>query len=312
LCAERPGGDRASPVRCSAVSRALDEPLAGTASTVRGWLLLEQPGPWGADALSASRLPGTLGAALAQRAREWQLRVLLIRRHGRGASTVRRNCFVAHSGAQRPWIEHVRLDSLTEVLDLDLSGVAAGRRPGLRPMPGPVFLVCTHGRHDACCAERGRPLAAALSRSHRPQTWESSHLGGDRFAGNLLCFPHGLYFGRVGPAEAVDVAAGYARGVVSLPHYRGRSAYNFAVQAAEVFLRRDAGLLGIDDVLLLGGRTGDDEVRARFAVPSGQATVRLRVRTAEPPRVVSCGHVPGRPLAYDLLDVSYAARGDPA
>ena len=29
------------------------------------------------------------------------------------------------------------------------------------------------------------------------------HVGGDRFAGNLVCLPEGLYFGRVGPEETL-------------------------------------------------------------------------------------------------------------
>ena len=37
---------------CATVSRDLDEPIAGTAATARTWLLLEQPGPWGAKALT--------------------------------------------------------------------------------------------------------------------------------------------------------------------------------------------------------------------------------------------------------------------
>jgi Sucrase/ferredoxin-like len=291
-----------SPQRCSVVSRALGEPLAGTASTVRGWLLLEQPGPWGAEALAGSRLADGLGPALTGLSERTGLRVLLVRRHGRGASTVHRSCFVAYTGPGEPWLEHVRLDDPRRVLDLDLEGVVRGVRPGLRPMPGPVFLVCTHGRHDRCCAERGRPLAGVLSHAYRAQTWESSHIGGDRFAGNLVCFPHGLYFGRVRPEDALAVASAYARGAISLPHYRGRSAYGFAVQAAECYLRAADGLTGVDDVRLAGGYRDGDEVRVTFGVPGGEEVlVRLRVRRADPARMISCGHRPERPPAYDLL-----------
>ncbi len=43
--------------RCSRASEELDEPIAGTASTVRGLLLVECSGGWGTDALTGSRLP---------------------------------------------------------------------------------------------------------------------------------------------------------------------------------------------------------------------------------------------------------------
>src|SRR4029453_5830608 len=59
------------------------------------------------------------------------------------------------------------------------------------------------GRHGACCAERGRPVAAALAQAHPEETWEVSHIGGDRFAGNLLVLPNGLYYGRLDPGPAL-------------------------------------------------------------------------------------------------------------
>ena len=40
-----------SDFRCAAEARARGDELAGTASTVRGFLLLEHAGPWGVDAL---------------------------------------------------------------------------------------------------------------------------------------------------------------------------------------------------------------------------------------------------------------------
>ena len=38
--------------RCASASRARGDELAGTASTVRSYLLLEHPGPWGVEVLS--------------------------------------------------------------------------------------------------------------------------------------------------------------------------------------------------------------------------------------------------------------------
>ena len=58
------------------------------------------------------------------------------------------------------------LDDIHEVHDLDVEALGAGRSPGLTPHLDPVFAVCTHGRHDTCCAERGRPAAAALAGAH--------------------------------------------------------------------------------------------------------------------------------------------------
>ena len=48
-----------------------------------------------------------------------------------------------------------------------------------------------------------RPVRpSAVRRAARPDrsewVWQCTHVGGDRFAGNLVCFPEGLFFGRVG------------------------------------------------------------------------------------------------------------------
>ncbi len=89
----------------------------------------------------------------------------------------------------------------------------------------PVFLACTHGRHDTCCAERGRPVAAALSQTHPEVSWEVSHIGGDRFAGNVLVLPDGLYYGRVSPDTAPALVESHLSGHLTLDLLRGRSGY---------------------------------------------------------------------------------------
>ena len=75
---------------CATLSRALEEPLYGTASVVRGWVLLEQAGPWGMEAVTESRLDPDLARALHRAAEAAHLRLLLIRRPGRGARSEER------------------------------------------------------------------------------------------------------------------------------------------------------------------------------------------------------------------------------
>jgi hypothetical protein len=81
--------------------------------------------------------------------------------------------------------------------------------------------------------------------------WQASHLGGDRFAGNVVFLPEGLYYGRVAPADAWPVLDEYLAGRIELDHYRGRSAYTFAEQAAEIAIRRTAGVRGLSDLELV-------------------------------------------------------------
>jgi hypothetical protein len=100
--------------------------------------------------------------------------------------------------------------------------------------------------------------------------WQSTHVGGDRFAGNVVVFPHGLYYGRVDPADTAGLVAAQASGSLDLDRYRGRAGHSCQVQAAEHAIRESEGLLGIDDLSLVGSEPhGEDAWRVRFRKPDG-------------------------------------------
>jgi hypothetical protein len=289
------------------VSRAAGEALYGTASRVRGWVLLEQPGPWGREALLQSRLDPDLGRALRAAAHAAGVRLLLLRRPGRDAGGTTRRCFVAHSGRAVRWLQERQLDDPAELLDLDLEAVRTGRRPAFgEPSAEPLYLVCTNGRHDRCCATWGRPLVGALAGAGAGRVWECSHVGGDRFAGNLVCLPHGVYYGRVGPDDGRRVLAAHQRGLLDLEHYRGRSCDPPAVQAAEWFARRRLRLDRLDDLVARSQRAEPDGlVTVGFDGPAGPVRVRLRVAPAATPRPITCDASELRaPPTYTLVDLA--------
>ena len=296
----------ADPV-CSAVSLARDEPLQATASMVRSWLLVEHPGAWGPAALTQSGLPTHVSEGLAALSRSHGFRVLLLRRAVRPTDSSR-HCFVAHSGRHWRWIEEGVVRNLEELLDVDFSPLQEGRPVGFgSPRRTPLYLVCTNGRHDPCCANLGRPVARVLQARADGAVWESSHFGGDRFAGNLVALPHGLYFGRLSPLDAERVVDAYERGVVDLENYRGRAGEPFAAQAAEFFVRREEGVLGVDDLLVTEiRRQGTGLVQVRFDAPGGRHyEVRVQVRLADDPRPLACnGAGEERPPTYALVDLN--------
>ena len=138
------------------------------------------------------------------------------------------------------------VDDPAELLDIPLDGVvrdAAADQDGTAATAPerPVVLVCTHARHDQCCAVRGRPVASALARAFPEETWESSHLGGDRFAATMIVLPHGLYYGRVPSTDAVTIVDRYLQGEIVEQYYRGRSSLSNVVQAAQSFTRTETG-----------------------------------------------------------------------
>jgi len=287
--------------RCAAASEARGDDLAGTASTVRSFLLVEHAGSWGSDALRDARLPDGLGAHLAAEGRRHRVRVLLVRRHGRRDQDGVR-VFAARAAGPDSWLESATLDSVEEVRDLDLAALGSGRSPGLAPHAAPVLAVCTHGRHDACCAERGRPLAAALADSpHAETVWECSHVGGDRFAGNLLVLPRGLYYGRLDPASVLGVADALAAGHLELDHLRGRSDRAMPVQAAEIEVRRRFGLAGLDDVRPTGARGDGDLTSVTLDAAGREVTVQVR-RVLEPAQQLTCGALRDNPVPRFVVE----------
>jgi len=278
--------------------------MAGTASTVRSWLLLEDAGPWGRDALRDARLPELVGLELLRRCRAAGVRPLLIRRVSQDATPSQGlTCFAMRSGPEAPWIERASLANVRDALDLDLPALGRGIRPGFEAVEGALFLVCTHGRRDVCCAERGRPLARALADAFPDRTWESSHVGGDRFAGNLVAFPHGLYLGRVGSDEAADVARSYVDGKVSLEHLRGRSCSPMPVQAADHALRTREGFDRLDDVLLERTEEHEGVSTSTFTTPKGRFSVSIAIEDSEPAFLTCHSHVAEPAPAYRAIAI---------
>ena len=234
----RPAG-RLDATRCSVQSEARGDSPVATAPPAQRWLLVEQPGPWGRDALLQSRFDQAVAPRLAARARAEGVRLLLIRRpDGRLADSGRRWAVVD----SRPGLE--RLTWAVRQDDADLVDAPWDGSVGA-VAEQPVFLVCAHGGHDACCALRGRPLARALPVDDPDSVWECSHLGGDRFAANVLVLPHGLYYGQV-PGDGAAVVAAHRRGEVALPWLRGRSGVPAPAQAAQHLVREKLAVLGID------------------------------------------------------------------
>ena len=298
--------------RCSALSDAAHEPMLATASRVRNWLLIEHDGPWGRDAFTHARLPRDVGSALARRAETWGVRPILIRRSGRTARAGL-TVFAVHSGPDAPWIERVELDAIEAALDIEMEALGRGERIGGAPVAEPLFLVCTHGRHDPCCAERGRPLALATAESFPHETWECSHIGGDRFAGNLVAFPHGLYFGRAGPQDGPRIGRAYLEGRIDLDFYRGRSCHPAFAQAAEHFVRTRHALGGLDDIEVLRITRDANGAGATvvLSTPRGRLRVDVVADAGRPQRLTCHSQAARTPPRHRLGDMRALSGADP-
>jgi hypothetical protein len=270
-----------APMRCSALAEQLGEPLAGTVDQRRRWLLLEDRSPWGTEAVAER-----FGADANATAKRLGLRLQLVRRHEGDPidDSVRRAMLVDTEAAEMA----VRTARGPADLDVEALATMPLREFGAH-LTDPILLVCTNGRRDACCALRGRALTLALAGAHAERTWECTHLGGHRFAANLVCLPHGIVYGRVPPDEGARLADLYLGGQLDAEHLRGRSAWPAPAQAAEVELRRRLGLIGVDDLRLVRALVDGDVASVTLAGPDGaEHRLELRAERVEPARPTSC------------------------
>lgn len=297
----RTGAHAHPAVRCAAAAQARGDLLAGTAPRVDRWFLVEQPGPWGRDPLVDSGLPPGVGAALARAAAAAGMRLQLVRRPGRATDPALRRWVLADA---RPGRESVRWGDCASAEDLPAALVAASADEAVgTPSRQALYLVCAHSRHDACCAVRGRPVAHALARARPEQVWESTHLGGCRFAAGVVVLPHGLYYGHVPAEDVLALAEAHDAGRVVPAALRGRSAFEPAVQAAQAFARAATGLDGLDALAPVAATTAADGarvVRLSDGARVHEVAVR-RVAVGEPAALTCAAARLQPPPAYELV-----------
>jgi hypothetical protein len=295
---------------CASASRELAEPVAATAATARTWLLLEQPGPWGAKAFTSSRLDPWLGRALESRADGTQVRLALIRQPGRdsgGQPLPRRRVFVAHTIPGASWIREASVTDPGELLDLDFAALGRGEHTGFGSVynGAPLALVCTNGKRDRCCALLGRPLAAELATSGHGQVWEVTHLGGHRFSPTMLVLPYGYAYGRLDPGTAKEVLEATREGRMVPSGCRGRSAWQRPGQAAELAVRELIGEELADAIAVSPAvKRGAGCWTLDVTHTDGRAwTVTVEQRDPGPPRPESCSAALGTPACMVVSSV---------
>jgi hypothetical protein len=250
--------------RCSVRADLRSDPMLGTAFPAARLLLVEQPLPWGPEGLRMSRFERDTALAVEARAREEGVRVQAIRRPGGSSEDTRRQWMLVDTREAARSIRCGEFTDDAELLELPLDG-SRGRLD-----PDPLYLVCSHGRHDPCCGQRGRPLVASLAARRPERVWQASHLGGCRFAPTALVLPLGVMYGRVPASSAADVIAAAEAGEVLGGILRGRIGIPPAAQAAIGFAHERLALPRVQDVSLVSTTAIDGAtVVARIDSPQG-------------------------------------------
>jgi (2Fe-2S) ferredoxin len=181
-----------------------------------------------------------------------------------------------------------------------------------RDPPKPVILVCTHGIHDVCCALRGRPVALALTSRWPEQVWECTHIGGDRFAPNVVLLPDGFYYGNLDPDSALATVEAHLAGTVLTDRLRGMAGFLPPVQAAIIAAYERYGPLGPPDVTVratehFGPHHGHgSETIVDLVIEPQHRTVRVQVLSVRRPDAqLTCRAARETPATeYRIIDFS--------
>jgi len=312
---------------CTIASLAAGEPLAGTAPVVNCYVIVEQPGPWGREALLDSRFPRELGEQLLGLTNGTQVKILLARHPDRleRDQAQGHNVWIAHTAPGHRGMRHGILDDLTQIADWDFAAMSQGNLPPIGHIQrSALTFVCTHGSRDACCAVVGRPVFDTLLESVSPEdrslVWEISHLGGHRFAPTILSLPAAQVHGRLDASEAIGMRAEAREGRVHLNGFRGRSGYPAPLQVAEIAVRNVYDVKEADaiDVLRVVNDRAvpaptsvvfiEDQMETEVRHIDGR-TWRVHVQRTQLPgqRAESCGKTPESIFAWNVRELHQTA-----
>ncbi|MBP6085400.1 hypothetical protein KA517_04155 [Candidatus Gracilibacteria bacterium] len=217
---------------CADDSRHNHENFVGTASPVECWLLVTYPQPWGASAFLESTIPSAVKnhmQSIYQQTECSRIQVITQDSHEQLA------CYLAISQENRQQLFRFDLQSYEDILAISWEAVISKPEDYQHHLVNEsLTLICTNTAHDPCCGQYGNALFEATK--SRPQVWQTNHLGGDRFAANVVVLPQGIYYRRVSKDNLIAIQVATENQTYYLPNLGGRSYYDRHTQIAEQYL----------------------------------------------------------------------------
>jgi len=261
---------------CSLDSLEANEEMYGSATTVETWLVLEYNGRWSGDAFRDSKIPEAVKTAINRYLEGFpNSRIQIVKKQERSGDGIK--LFIAHSREKDPVLSEITLGGYEDLLDENIDVIIKDRSSEIKE---PTFLICTNGEHDKCCGKFGMPVyLEAAEGAYGQHTWQTTHIGGHRFASTFVCLPHGLYYGRVREGKTAEEIFGeYKNGGIELGSYRGRSCYSAPAQAAEYFLRKETGIREITAFYLQGMKVENEEIQVDFQSAHDEKIFNVKLR----------------------------------
>jgi hypothetical protein len=296
---------------CSELSLEDNESMAGTASRIDAWFLLEYTGPWLAKAAENNDLPKRVQDWLKEQLALVDKSRLQFIKQDRPKNKSNITFYLALTRKESPRLYQFELDNYEDLLHLNIPALLSGASVFDEYMSAdPLFLVCTNGRRDRCCARVGVTLYQVLADRAGDSVWQCTHLGGHRFAPTLVTIPDGSFYGRLAPADVNAFVRSQEFGEFYLSHLRGRCWYDEVTQAAELYLHQNTRMLTRSGYDHLSTEHIEDTLwSVDFYESIGGDVHRLIIRKAMfgSERLVSCSPHKSKPvpqfqmISYELL-----------
>jgi hypothetical protein len=250
---------------CSELAVQLNEQLFGTATRADTWLLLSYAGTFKRKAYDEAGIPAPVKEYLSAAAHHLpNARIQLIKQNLHPVAEL--VFFVARVNEINPMLYRFNLDAYEDLLSIDVPAVAQGdpRYDGFQDKD-PLSLVCTNGTHDRCCARFGLPVYTQMASNAGTHVWQTTHMGGHRFAPNVLYLPLGIQYGRLTSADATALVSDALSHSILLDIYRGRTCYAGLEQAAEYYIRQHTLILNPLELLhVQTERTNEGDFKITF------------------------------------------------
>ncbi|NOT54805.1 MAG: hypothetical protein HOP18_09395 [Deltaproteobacteria bacterium] len=217
------------------------EPLYGSAIRADRCVFISWPRPWwDTKTLWSRHFPDTARELIMKIRKSTKTRFFLFDpatrdlAHDRSLSVICMPCGAAHQ---------VPLIDLTAALEAYETSCLCTTRQADEIIKSSVF-VCTHSNRDQCCAKFGYGFAKQLrmiteASGAEVRVFETSHLGGDRFAGTAIAFPSGTMHGWLRLGDAASFAEALLTNRIHAKTYRGSIFLDRPAQVAEAFVRSE-------------------------------------------------------------------------
>ncbi|MFN8371483.1 MAG: sucrase ferredoxin [Anaerolineae bacterium] len=290
---------------CSELTREAGTQQFGSAQIAKLWFLIEYPRPYGAQAIEDFWRDEFAGVDHTPLSAYPASRFQLIKRK-ESEQKADFTLFAAVADELQPRLYEFRLHTYHDLLTLDVPALLAGdAKYDSARRDTPLYLVCTNGKRDQCCAKHGVAFYHEVLKRAGEAAWESSHIGGHRFAATMIVFPYALYYGQVSAAEVQTIIELTERGSVYYEKMRGRACYTREAQVAEYYLRDATGVRALAAFKLLHITRNEDSVwTARFQALESALVHRVEFEQSDSSWEVyaSCADAaPKRDFVYRLL-----------